>query len=512
MGKPETMVEWSAAEGEEAWQAAHTNVEMHAVDVNASVWAGQTRPAGEQGERRLAALALVIVLVLAGAWAWRRQLMQAAIVDELQAAAAQEVAALPPTTQPLAVISGQALTASTQRMPSALQIEKADWRGNRAMAQMTVSYRAAEGGTLAYRESRFYLQTDAGWQRTDPDPDLIGPWQTLETEHFVIRYPALDAGAVTEAVPRLEFLYDRLHRAFVLAPITAPSPITLELAADAPPGGYTVSLAQRTIVVATPALLSVPTDVTDAAALYQSVIYPLASLLLAEAAEQHPARWREDFLEQWQPLMYALRLWALAEAEGPLADAHEEVARWLYHNAQADSAAAQRALPANHESLCRLYQGWGLSPLALSIPLPCQGVSGRPSSPRRKASLPTRLDSLFYGVSDGAAEADGVVVALETVIEYAAATYGRAQLPLLVSEVGQHERLDTLIPAVFAVSAVEFESGWQAFLADRYGAEPPPRRAYPQTLCTQTQPPVSPSARTGSTVDNSGGMGLRSRW
>jgi hypothetical protein len=50
-------------------------------------------------------------------------------------------------------------------------------------------------------------------------------------------------------------------------------------------------------------------------------------------------------------------------------------------------------------------------------------------------------------------------VALATLIEYTAVTYGRERLPALVAGLGQYERWDALIPAVYGVSPGEFERG-----------------------------------------------------
>jgi hypothetical protein len=63
----------------------------------------------------------------------------------------------------------------------------------------------------------------------------------------------------------------------------------------------------------------------------------------------------------------------------------------------------------------------------------------------------------------------GQTIAGVTVIEYAVATYGREHLPALVAGLGQSESWDTLLPAIFDVSAAEFEAGWQAYLTAHYG-------------------------------------------
>jgi hypothetical protein len=54
-------------------------------------------------------------------------------------------------------------------------------------------------------------------------------------------------------------------------------------------------------------------------------------------------------------------------------------------------------------------------------------------------------------------------------IDYAVTTYGREQLPMLVAGLGHYDRWETLIPAVYGVSAAEFEAGWQAYLLAHYG-------------------------------------------
>ncbi len=57
---------------------------------------------------------------------------------------------------------------------------------------------------------------------------------------------------------------------------------------------------------------------------------------------------------------------------------------------------------------------------------------------------------------------------LEMLIDYAVLIYGRDRLPVLLAALPHHHRWETLIPAVFHVSAAEFERGWQAALRARY--------------------------------------------
>jgi hypothetical protein len=62
-------------------------------------------------------------------------------------------------------------------------------------------------------------------------------------------------------------------------------------------------------------------------------------------------------------------------------------------------------------------------------------------------------------------------VAMETVLEYVVATYGRDHLPRLITALDEHDGWLSLIPAVFGIPAADFEEGWQAYLADQYGSD-----------------------------------------
>jgi hypothetical protein len=227
------------------------------------------------------------------------------------------------------------------------------------------------------------------------------------------------------------------------------------------------STQQHTITVRSPSLLSAPVEMTNATVFFQSVVYPLSVLLVTEIIDQHPHRWKWAVM-YWLPVIDALRLWALWEAEGPLADGREAVVRWLYQNAQAKSVAARQALPVGHEHLCRTYRIWDKSPALMSIPLSCSDTNAIPWLSGHYPALPTRLGGQFYAELGLAEDAMGSRVALETVIEYVVAAYGRDHLPHLIAALGEHTGWQTLIPAVFDVSASEFEAGWQAYLAERY--------------------------------------------
>jgi hypothetical protein len=65
-------------------------------------------------------------------------------------------------------------------------------------------------------------------------------------------------------------------------------------------------------------------------------------------------------------------------------------------------------------------------------------------------------------------------VALATLIEYAVDAFGRERLPVLAAGMGQHQGWNTLLPAVYGVSATEFEAGRQGYLVEGDGVSSAP--------------------------------------
>jgi hypothetical protein len=266
-----------------------------------------------------------------------------------------------------------------------------------------------------------------------------------------------------------------MRRDFGSSATDAPSKLTIEVATDGLPEGYALNSAKRTITVSSPTLLSVPVEMTATTVFYQSVVYPLASLVVADLVDHYPGRWYLPFV-MWEPLIRALRLWGLWEDNGPLAVGHDEVVHWLYQNAQAAGLDARQALPAGYERLCRTYRVWGVSPEDMFIPLNCKELGESQRAPMVSPALATWLVELTYvaGYHMGDVppiKAASRVVALETVIEYIVAIYGRDHLPRLIAALPAHTSWHTLVPAVFGVSADEFETGWQVYLATHYGID-----------------------------------------
>jgi hypothetical protein len=85
------------------------------------------------------------------------------------------------------------------------------------------------------------------------------------------------------------------------------------------------------------------------------------------------------------------------------------------------------------------------------------------------AALPPPAQDVSMWQSEPPPEPAAAAVAMATLVEYIVATYGRDRLPTLLAALPQHERAETLIPAVFGLPLDDFRRGWLAFLAERYG-------------------------------------------
>lgn len=233
------------------------------------------------------------------------------------------------------------------------------------------------------------------------------------------------------------------------------------------------------MVVPSPTLHQAPAELSEAEIFGQSV-----ALLLGEKA-----------VDEWQNTLFApgegmnraimaagLRVWQLWEFAGPLAAGRHEIVKWLYVDPLEKSQETNKRLPKSYEQICSVYWSWKLSPASLSFLLTCTDIDLEPLMYAQRAPIYlrdlarpayTRPTSADWQPEYQAAGAWGEALALATVVEYAVADYGRARLPELLHAFSQHHRWGTLIPAVFGVSADEFEAGWQRHLAEQYGVSIP---------------------------------------
>lgn len=213
-------------------------------------------------------------------------------------------------------------------------------------------------------------------------------------------------------------------------------------------------------------------DLSDAELLAQSIALPLLNHAVVQASRRHAPGVR------WRPLLNGLYLWQVWDMALPLSAWRDEVVKWIYH----DRPTTTLRLPAHYPALCTAHKLWMSSPVQIHIPLRCvdqaheeaystflkisRWYSLDPPTRLKQLALPVRADAYPEGVTvPRQADNTDQPIALAMLMDYAVVTYGRERLPVLVASLGQHTTWDTLLLAVFGVSAAEFETGWQAHLA-----------------------------------------------
>jgi hypothetical protein len=252
--------------------------------------------------------------------------------------------------------------------------------------------------------------------------------------------------------------------------------VEVEVSLSQPPGDLPALASNgESLIVASPALYTVPDNLPDEELLAQSLLLALFKEAQLRAAHEYaiPAH--------WQSVLNGLLLWQLWETELPLAAWREETITWLFAIAPAATDRAVSALPDHYQEMCAMHSLWMASPNRIQIPLRCNELDQREWRPvwQQVVKPPAHLAELA-----GPAAQTGhtysshryylrkmhpsIAVALATVIDYATDEYGEERIPLLLASLRHHTSWETLVPAVFGVSSPEFEAGWHGFLAERY--------------------------------------------
>jgi hypothetical protein len=323
-------------------------------------------------------------------------------------------------------------------------------------------------------QTRFYQRTATGWQQRTPSAEDWGPPEQLATPSFHWYYQAQDAPVVATVAAQIESLSRTLHQNLGLSVLAMGEKVTIEVSLSASTeqrGAYWVAL--RRLHVPAPVVYRTAVDLSDADVLAQSIALPLINQAIDQAQKQY------GLASTWQPLLEGLRLWQVWDTTLPLATWRRPVVQWLY---QALPSATEGAvvLPQGYSELCNEHQLWLTSPMQVGIPLLCTALDKEPwyvaiwgtSTPLRHLNQFTVPVTKRSALSDrplpeGQAPR-GQTIALATLIDYAVVTYGRERLPALVAGLGQSESWETLLPAVYGVSAAEFDAGWQRYLARQY--------------------------------------------
>jgi hypothetical protein len=434
-------IEWQVAENDADWERLCTpplpDIALEAVS---PVY-------GRLDMKRYLGRVAVILLVLTSAGAWGRRATQAG---------------LQPAVQHIEPASPLGITSYT-----------VDVQGDQNVTRVVLY---TDDGTPAYRQTRFYRRTASGWQPTAPDAALWGPERSLATPYFVYHFRQNDATAVNAVAPQMDALYATMRRNVGLPIASIQEKLVVAVSITRPPGYASPWFgAPERLRVPSPAVYWAPVELTDTELLAQSIVLPLLEHVVAQASERYVIG------EDWQPLLDGMRLWQLWDLDLPLSVWREDVVKWIYLDLPTTRSGEAIVLAERYTAFCTAHKLWMPSPLLIDIPLVCADLVWEDGywlpwsaydSPIRLSQLAAPMplaESIEQLAQASYASHPGQTVALATLIEYAVTTYGRELLPELVAGLGQYESWETLLPAVFGVSTSEFEAGWQAYLAARYG-------------------------------------------
>jgi hypothetical protein len=359
-----------------------------------------------------------------------------------------------------------------------IDVEMTNLQGDVAIANFVAP---GTVGSAAYRQTRFYRSTSEGWLRIRPVAELWGAPRRLESAHFIFLFRQNDAQVVAEVAPLVDALYTKVQHSLGNAP--RPEKLTVEVSVDATTGAFrTPAWPSEPLVVASPALYLAPAAISDADILAQSIALPLVEYMGNQAIQAYsiPLRWR--------PLLFDLQLWQLWHLQTPVARWRPSLVKWLYFDISTASEQQESVLPESYHELCAMLGLWMPSPVSIGAPLECSAMVLIARSPRHLADYvpPTQLEQLSEPLANGRNEwyatalypySSNDSIAVATLMEYAVSTYGDQQLPLFLAALAHNDTWDTLIPAVYGVSASAFEQGWHRYLSKEYGIQEDPLRA-----------------------------------
>ncbi len=288
---------------------------------------------------------------------------------------------------------------------------------------------------------------------------------TILTEHLRIYAWGPDIAVVEANADAMERLYGESFAALGLA---------LRPQVGAPDGRLSLFVqesglvqwdeAASTVILPSPLAQAGSGIGSQAALLGQSWAIAVADRAVLDAAEAY------GLPPAWPSVLNGLRLWLLWDAGGPLAEDRVTIVEWFHQpagNPDRRNATAE---------ICRRYALWRISPAAHSIPLACDRLKD-PLAPL--LPLPFALaglnppvpppDSLDDQCTPAQTiEGKAYAIAIALLLEYGVERYGPPTLPRLLAALPQHHTWQTLIPAVYGVSAAEFEAGWRVWLGEKY--------------------------------------------
>ena len=182
------------------------------------------------------------------------------------------------------------------------------------LLQATVALPNAEvPDKRAYGEVRFYRQVEGRWLRTAPPIQLWGESSQIQTAHFTLNVTPLDTAAAEALAIHLDAIYQDLRTRTGLDSGAARPGLTISVVADnmALNAGR---FSGPTLIVLSPSLNRQPAHIPASRQLAESVIYPLAGHLLAEAVSAQDAT---GINPGWYLVLRGVQSW-LAQEVNPI--------------------------------------------------------------------------------------------------------------------------------------------------------------------------------------------------
>lgn len=292
-------------------------------------------------------------------------------------------------------------------------------RGN--LVQVTLLIHAPTPWTLhavTYREKRYYRLGEQGWLRTLPPPGDWGAEHTLETPHLRYQFRTRDTETVLAVLDRNEAVYLLLHELLELDPAPDLEKLTIRIDPRLVSGWAYFGRIQP---LTSPLLARIPQGMSDADYLAHSIANRVTGLLLNQLAMDE----KREAQARWQLLVWGLNGWLRTDLQARRSPWHRRVETMLSRD-RADLLPFQ---------------------LADIIDSPLQ----RPYEQRAFMNQYLLIESL---------------------VGYILTTYGRDRLPPLLTVLRDHGSWQAVPESLLGLSPVEFEKGWNRFVAMHYLGTP----------------------------------------
>lgn len=424
------------------------------------------------------ALLLVLVLLSGGLLLWQRaQSGLAEMQREIEKAALREAdaqrqhnprlaaALLDPAANPewrQGIVDGLMADSSA---PAAPVVEEMEWVDGVALVRLSITDTDLPQTS---RSVRFYRESGAGWQRTQPVASFWGAAENWEGEHFSVRFQQRDREAVLAAAPQVETVYLALRRDLGLPLL--PTRRVMVVRPDDRPVEFDFPTGE--LRHPSPQLLELPAGISDESALFRSLTLYLINELVRESFD----RYAYGQAWMWSNLTESgLRNWLQLQS-GVLDTGLAVLVPWLL---ETDPTAAAQ-LPAGVAEECQLMAGLGVRMLMLPCTPEIQKARPNRASALELVRLTTTYDFDFTNDANAAGTPSGPmwreetrqeIVAATTIFLYAGETYGVEQLPAFLKALGDHRGWTGVLPAAYGVSVAEFEAGWRGWLAAEFGVK-----------------------------------------